>query len=111
MTHSSNIKPDSFSSMSAAAGEAATLLKSLSHEGRLLLLCQLAEGERSVGELTQALDLRQASISQQLARLRAEGVVATRKEGQNVYYRLHDDRARQVIELIHSFYCPLIEKS
>ena len=83
------------------------LLKSLSHEGRLLLLCQLAEGERSVGELTKALGLRQASISQQLARLRAEGLVTTRKEGQSVFYRLDNERARKVIELIHSFYCPI----
>lgn len=107
MQHSSDIKADAFSTMTAAAGEASLLLKSLSHEGRLLLLCQLADGERSVGELTEALGLRQASISQQLARLRAEGLVTTRKEGQSVFYRLDDDRARQVIELIHSFYCPV----
>lgn len=107
MQHVSDINKDSFSIMAAAAGEASLLLKSLSHEGRLLLLCQLADGERSVGELTEALGLRQASVSQQLARLRAEGLVATRKDGQSVFYRLDNEHARQVIELIHSFYCPL----
>ena len=107
MQHSSDIDKDSLSIMSTAAGEASLLLKSLSHEGRLLLLCQLAEGEKSVGELTEALGLRQASISQQLARLRAEGLVTTRKEGQSVFYRLDNERARKVIELIHSFYCTI----
>ena len=106
MSQFPDIKKDSFVAISAAAGEASTLLKSLSHEGRLLLLCQLADGERSVGELTEALGLRQASISQQLSRLRAEGLVTTRKEGQSVYYRLDDERAGKIIELIHSFYCP-----
>jgi len=107
MKHNSENINDNFTNMSAAAGEASLLLKSLSHEGRLLLLCQLADGERSVGELTEALGLRQASISQQLARLRAEGLVTTRKKGQNVYYSLDNEHARQVIELIHSFYCPV----
>ena len=107
MPDTSDIKNESFSIMAAAAGEASLLLKSLSHEGRLLLLCQLADGEKSVGELTEALGLRQASISQQLARLRAEGLVMTRKEGQSVFYRLDDERARKIIELIHSFYCPI----
>ena len=107
MQHTPDINNEYFSIMTAAAGEASLLLKSLSHEGRLLLLCQLADGEKSVGELTEALGLRQASISQQLARLRAEGLVTTRKEGQSVFYRLENDRARKVIELIHSFYCPI----
>ena len=106
MNNTADSDIDPFKAMVAAAGEAALLLKSLSHEGRLLLLCQLSEGERSVGQLTEALGLRQASISQQLARLRSEGLVATRKEGQNVYYRLEDEKARQIIELVHSFYCP-----
>ena len=106
MQDTSDMEQASFSAMAAAAGEASMLLKSLSHEGRLLLLCQLAVDERSVSELTEALGLRQASISQQLARLRAEGLVTTRKEGQSVYYRLDDDRARQVIELVRSFYRP-----
>ncbi len=107
MVNSSDVKTETFSAMTAAAGEASLLLKSLSHEGRLLLLCQLADGEHSVGQLTKALGLRQASISQQLARLRSEGIVTTRKEGQSVYYSLADDRARKVIELVHSFYCPV----
>ena len=107
MQDTPDVNNESFSIMTAAAGEASLLLKSLSHEGRLLLLCQLAEGEKSVGELTAALGLRQASISQQLARLRGEGLVTTRKEGQSVFYSLDNERARKVIELMHSFYCPV----
>ena len=105
MNQSSNVSLVLEFDMASAAGEASMLLKSLSHEARLLLLCQLSEGERSVGELTEKVGLRQASVSQQLARLRAEGLVATRKQGQSVYYRLDDDKARQIIELIHKMYC------
>jgi ArsR family transcriptional regulator len=92
--------------MADAASEAATMLKALSNPSRLLLLCQLVEGERSVGELEDALNLSQAYVSQQLARLRAEGIVAATREGRTVRYRLADSRIAPVIRTIYEQYCP-----
>ena len=87
------------------ARDAAACLKALSHEGRLMILCHLASGERSVTELEDLLGARQAAVSQQLARLRLEGLVAHRREGKAIYYRLADSRARQLIEFIHQMFC------
>jgi ArsR family transcriptional regulator len=92
--------------MAATADEAATMLKALSNPSRLLLLCQLAEGERSVGELEEALNLSQAYVSQQLARLRAEGIVAATRDGRTVRYRLSDPRVTPVIRTIYEQFCP-----
>ena len=74
------------------AKNAANFLKALSHEGRLLMLCYLVDGERSVGELEDMMAWRQAAVSQQLARLRLEGLVDFRRDGKTIYYRLADDR-------------------
>ncbi len=93
--------------MADAADEAATMLKALSNPSRLLLLCQLVEREKSVGELEVALDLSQAYVSQQLARLRAEGLVAATRDGRIVRYRLADTRIAPVIQTIYEQYCPL----
>ncbi|WP_139838641.1 ArsR/SmtB family transcription factor [Pseudoruegeria aquimaris] len=91
--------------MQARAEQAAALLKALSHEGRLMILCNLVEGEKSVSELEARLGTRQAAVSQQLARLRQEGLVRTRREGKAIYYSIADDRARRTVELMYQMYC------
>ncbi len=89
------------------AGEATRLLKVLANECRLLILCFLAEaGELSVGELTERVGLSQSALSQHLAKLREEGLVATRKVSQSVFYRVCDPKAEQVLALLHQIYCP-----
>jgi len=87
------------------ATEAANFLKAISHEGRLMILCHLASGEKTVTELEELLGSRQAAVSQQLARLRLEGLVTPRREGKAIYYRLSDDRSRQMIDLIYDLFC------
>ncbi len=89
-----------------AAGQAVAALKVLANEDRLLLLCQLSQGEMSVGDLEAALDIRQPTLSQQLAVLRAEGVVQTRRDGKRIFYSVADDRLLQVLEVLHGLYCP-----
>ncbi len=87
------------------AKRASDFLKALAHESRLLILCILAEGETSVSELEQQLGLRQPTVSQQLARLRAEGLVSTRRDGKTVYYNLASEEARTVISAIYDVFC------
>lgn len=91
--------------MADNAAAAAAYLKTLAHEGRLMILCHLGSGEKSVGELEEILDLRQAAVSQMLARLRDEGLVATRREGKTIYYSLADDNTSQVISLLYNLFC------
>ena len=91
--------------MAVRAAEAAAFLKTLAHEGRLMILCHLATGEKSVSVLEGLLDLRQAAVSQMLARLREDGLVTTRRDGKTVYYRLRNDVTVQVIALLHDIYC------
>lgn len=91
--------------MAASAMQAADFLKSLGHEQRLMILCHLASGERSVGELEEALGARQAAVSQQLARLRHEGLVTTRREGKTIYYGLADERSQRMIGLLYELFC------
>jgi DNA-binding transcriptional ArsR family regulator len=87
------------------ARRASDFLKALAHETRLLLLCLLSERERSVTELENLLSLRQPTVSQQLARLRLDGLVTTRRDGKTIYYRINDDGARRVIALLHEIFC------
>lgn len=87
------------------AREAASFLKALGHESRLVILCTLAEGEKSVGELERLLKQRQAGISQQLARLRSEGLVRPRREGKTVYYSLASNEARAVVGIVYQIFC------
>jgi DNA-binding transcriptional ArsR family regulator len=87
------------------AQDAADFMKILSHEGRLMILCHLVAGEKSVAELETLLAARQPTISQMLARLRLEGVVNTRRDGKVIYYSLADNRARQLIEIIYDMFC------
>jgi DNA-binding transcriptional ArsR family regulator len=87
------------------AQAASDFLKALSHESRLVILCLLTEGEKSVTEIEQLLQLRQPAVSQQLARLRADDLVETRREGKNIYYSLARPEVRQVIETLHAAFC------
>jgi ArsR family transcriptional regulator, virulence genes transcriptional regulator len=102
-----SLSPDVFA---AKAGEAAALLKALAHEARLMVLCQLAEGERSAGALLQVSGLSQSALSQHLARLREEGLVATRREAQTIHYRLADPKAERVLATLAAIYCPPSKK-
>ena len=87
------------------AKRAADFLKALAHESRLMILCILAEGEKSVTELERQLTLRQPTVSQQLARLRADGLVKTRREGKIVYYSLASDEARIIFGAVYEVFC------
>lgn len=97
-------KPD-LDEMFENAKAACALLKALAHENRLLILCILAEGEKSVTELEDLLGLRQPSVSQQLARLRIDRMVDTRRDGKTIYYRLSNKSAERVIETLYDIYC------
>ncbi len=96
---------DNMGDMQEHARAARDLLKALGHETRLMILCLLVEGERSVGELEVLMGLRQPSVSQQLARLRADGLVATRRDGRTIYYSIGSDEAAQVVSLLYDLYC------
>lgn len=91
--------------MTAKATEAADFLKALAHEGRLMILCHLSGGERSVTELERLLDQRQAAVSQQLARLRLEGLVSSRREGKAIFYSIEDERVRRTVALVYDMFC------
>ena len=87
------------------AEEAAAFLEALSDTGRLMILCHLTTGEKSVTELENLLDSRQAAVSQQLARLRLEGLVTCRRGGKAIYYSLADERARRMLDLVYEMFC------
>ena len=89
----------------ASAGEAAKLLRALGNERRLMILCQLTDGERSVGELLPLVGLSQSALSQHLAVLREEAVVATRREGQTIWYRIADPAAMKVVATLAEIFC------
>ncbi|WP_417211043.1 metalloregulator ArsR/SmtB family transcription factor [Antarctobacter sp.] len=91
--------------MQTNAQHAAAFLKTLAHEGRLMILCHLGSGEKSVGELEELLSIRQAAVSQMLARLREEGLVQTRRDGKTIYYSLADDNTSRVIGLLYDIFC------
>jgi DNA-binding transcriptional ArsR family regulator len=91
--------------MAARAKDASDFLKALAHEGRLMILCILCEGEKSVTELEQMLALRQPTVSQQLARLRTEGLVTARRDGKTMHYRLASEDVRVIINAVHQVFC------
>ncbi len=98
------------SEMAAMASEAAALLRTMSNEHRLLILCHLvAEGELPVGTIVERVGLSQSALSQHLARLRAEGLIAFRRESQSLYYRVTDPKAGQVLELLRDIFCPELQ--
>ena len=92
--------------LEASAAAAAHLLRALANERRLLILCQLSDGELSVGALQHRLGLSQSALSQHLALLRADGVVATRRQSQTIFYRIADRAAVQIIATLASIFCP-----
>ena len=87
------------------AGEAIAALKAIASHNRLLLLCELGQGERSVGELAQALKLAQSVVSQHLSLLRRDGVVSGRRQAQSIYYRISDPRVAALIDTLYQLYC------
>ena len=87
------------------ARKASEFLKALSHETRLLILCMLNDGEKTVSELETSLGLQQAVVSQQLARLRADDLVKTRREGRQIYYRISDPNVRLVVDALYRGFC------
>jgi len=89
----------------SSAHEASGLLKALAHEARLLILCLLVEAEKSVTEIEELLKLRQPAVSQQLARLRADGLVQTRRDGKNIFYSLARPEVRAIIGVLHQAFC------
>jgi DNA-binding transcriptional ArsR family regulator len=96
------IEPDQ---MHASASAAEELLKAMANRHRLMILCQLIDGERSVGELASLLDLRDSTVSQHLALLRKDGLVATRRDGQTIFYSIDSEPARRIIETLYQAFC------
>jgi len=99
--------PDDFNldDMKQSADKASALMKTLGHQGRLMILCQLATGEKSVGELSRLLDIPQSPLSQHLSRMRTESLVTPRRDAQTVYYSLNSDEAGKIIECLYGLYC------
>ncbi len=97
--------PEDFDKLVEQARKASDLLKALSHEGRLLMLCLLAEGERSVSEMEEIMQMPQAAVSQQLARLRFDRLVKTRRDGRTVYYSIAGDDVASVIATLYDLFC------
>ena len=93
------------SQMEKAADKASALMKTLGHKGRLMVLCQLASGEKSVGELSEILDIPQSPLSQHLSRMRKEGLVETRRDAQTIFYSLKAVEAGKIIECLYGLYC------
>ncbi|WP_112906157.1 sulfite-sensing transcriptional repressor BigR [Rhizobium leguminosarum] len=91
--------------MASRAGEVANLLKTLSHPARLMIVCSLVEGEHSVGELEEKLDVHQPHLSQHLTVLRGSGIVETRREGKQIFYRLTEEKAAQLVAALYDIFC------
>jgi ArsR family transcriptional regulator, virulence genes transcriptional regulator len=104
-TPSIGLRPADLAALQSNATRACALLKALSNEVRLMLVCQLSEGEKSVGELQAFVKLSQSAVSQHLALLRGHELVATRRDGQSVYYRLASGEAAAVIKTLHDEFC------
>lgn len=107
MTHSPSLPAVAdFSGMEGHAEEAARLLRSLANSNRLMVLCALCGGEKSVGELNALVPLSQSALSQHLAVLREDSLVSTRREGQTVWYSVPDSPALKILEVLHGTFCP-----
>tara|TARA_B100000575_G_C22482369_1_gene319178 strand:+ start:142 stop:480 length:339 start_codon:yes stop_codon:yes gene_type:complete len=102
---SEDITQKELDDMMHSAMTASRFLKAISHEGRLMILCYLASGEKSVTDLETLLSSRQAAVSQQLARLRSEGLVIARREGKVIHYRLADKRATKILDVVYEIFC------
>lgn len=96
--------------MTRTAQMVSELMKTLAHPKRLLILCQLVEGERSVGELARLLDMREAAVSQQLTLLRKDKLVATRREGQTIWYSMPREDVKALLGYLYQTYCVTPER-
>lgn len=107
---SANASPEEVDELMQQAAKASKLLRSLSHETRLLILCLLTEKEMSVSEIEQTVQLPQATVSQQLARLRLDNLVVARREGRLIYYRIADKDVSTIIESLYELFCKPVRK-
>jgi len=98
-------KPSSTEILGRNAARAEAMLKQLAHAGRLLILCSLTEGEKTVGQLTELVDLSQSAVSQHLAKLRDAKLVEAEKRGQMVFYRISSDEAQTILSALYQIYC------
>jgi len=105
MTVQSDVMALSPAEMADRAGDVANLLKTLSHPARLMIVCTLVEGEFSVGNLEERLDLHQPHLSQHLTVLRGSGIVDTRREGKQIFYRLTEEKAAQLVASLYDIFC------
>lgn len=99
-----NTAPEDIERMAKHAQQASDFLKAMSHEGRMMIICHLATGEKSVTELETLLSARQAAVSQQLSRLRLEGMIKPRREGKAIFYSLADDRPKKVMDVVFELF-------
>lgn len=93
--------------MRDAVDQASELMKALSSQHRLMILCHLVDGEKSVGQLAEFLGIRDSTVSQHLALLRRDGIIAGRRDGQTIWYRIESDIAREVVSVLYAHYCAL----
>lgn len=91
--------------MARSADRASSLMKTLGHKDRLMILCHLADGEKSVGHIAGLLQISQSPLSQHLSRMRKEGLVDTRREAQTIYYSLKSGEASRIVEVLYELYC------
>ena len=91
--------------MEESAGRASALMKTLGHRDRLMILCHLADGEKSVGEIADLLEISQSPLSQHLSRMRKEDLVDTRRQAQTIYYSLKSGEAARIVELLYELFC------
>ena len=104
-TECSDIQTTDLHVLEASVRQASTLLKAMGNTHRLMILCQLAKGERCVGDLERVVDISQSALSQHLARLRRDGLVSTRRSAQTIYYSLAGHEAREIISTLYDLYC------
>jgi len=91
--------------MAQSADRASSLMKTLGHKDRLMILCHLAEGEKSVGQIAEILEISQSPLSQHLSRMRKEGLVDTRREAQTIFYSLKSGQASKIVEVLYDLFC------
>lgn len=96
---------DTMDAMMDQVRDATGFLKALAHEGRLMMLCHLVSGEKTVTEFEALLSMRQPAVSQQLMRLRSDGLVTARRDGKAIYYAIADPRVAQVVSVLHEMFC------
>jgi len=91
--------------MAQSASRASSLMKTLGHKDRLMILCHLADSEKSVGQIADLLEIPQSPLSQHLSRMRKEGLVQTRRDAQTIYYSLKSGEASRIIEVLYELFC------